>query len=227
MPFERDRRRQLVAFAAVWHNSRQAVGLEGGVVAVVRVTRAEYGEREIEAGHGRSLLAALHDAGIYIPAVCGGRGSCGKCRIRAHDGFLPVNFSDKEFFSQEQLEAGYRLACAVFPDGDIGIEVFETGEDRFSVVNDFRRDEEAAAGIVEDFFYLEKDGRSLARRLAPDRTLSYAELREASKLADAQAALLQGEQRKFSVYREQGRILSIGAEPPYAVAVDIGTTTLA
>ena len=31
---------------------------------------------------GETLLAALRNAGFSLPAACGGRGKCGKCRVR-------------------------------------------------------------------------------------------------------------------------------------------------
>jgi uncharacterized 2Fe-2S/4Fe-4S cluster protein (DUF4445 family) len=202
-------------------------------MAAIRIMLAGNEEREIPVEPGRSLLQTLHAAGFYLPAVCGGRGNCGKCKVRVYTGSLPITVSDRDSFSPDQLDAGCRLACTAFPDGDIGIEVFETGEGHFSAVNDFNQETENPRVIEEDFFYLEKKTQSYARRLAPDRPLSYTELREASKLADAQGRLLESpaapKPEKFHVFRERGKILGIGdkEEPLYAVAVDIGTTTLA
>jgi uncharacterized 2Fe-2S/4Fe-4S cluster protein (DUF4445 family) len=204
-----------------------------GWVAAIRVKLAENTEREIPVEPGQSLLKALHSAGLYLPAICGGQGNCGKCKVRVYAGSLPVTVSDRDCFSQDQLDSGYRLACTAFPGGDMGIEVFETGEGHFSALNDFKQEEEKPRVIEEDFFCLEKDAQSYARRLAPDRPLSYTELREASNLADAQGRLFESpsapKPEKFRVYREQGKILRISdkEEPIYAVAVDIGTTTLA
>lgn len=52
----------------------------------------------------------LRDAGVCLPAVCGGRGTCGGCAVRVDPPPLPGP-ADKKFFSSEQLRAGYRLAC--------------------------------------------------------------------------------------------------------------------
>jgi uncharacterized 2Fe-2S/4Fe-4S cluster protein (DUF4445 family) len=190
---------------------------------------------------GRKLITTLQSAGFYLPAICGERGTCGKCRIRVREGSLPVTSADQACLSQIQLEAGYRLACAALPKGDICIEVFETGEGNFSVVNSFEQEEEPSRGLEETFFPLKKSAQSYACRLVPDRALSYSELRETSKLADAQgrtftlpaggsAPAAGGEGHEtFRVYREQGRVLRISGEagPVYVAAIDIGTTTLA
>ena len=63
----------------------------------------------------KTLLEVLRGAGYSLPAACGGRGRCGKCRVRING--VP------------------RLACRVHPaDGD-EIELPETGAgDRKSVV---------------------------------------------------------------------------------------------
>jgi uncharacterized 2Fe-2S/4Fe-4S cluster protein (DUF4445 family) len=133
------------------------------------------------------------------------------------------------------VEEGYRLACAAFPEEDLGIEVFETGEQDFSTVNVFAQDHETPCVHEEALVFLEKNAQPYARQLTPDRPLSYGELREASKLADAQGRIFADpasarlESGTCRVYREQGKILHISykPEPVYAVAVDIGTTTLA
>jgi uncharacterized 2Fe-2S/4Fe-4S cluster protein (DUF4445 family) len=126
----------------------------------------------------------------------------------------------------------------------MGIEVFETGEQHFSTVNVFAQEHETPCGLEEALFCLEKNAQSYARQLIPDRPLSYLELREASKLADTQGRFFEEPPRAsngaaspaanlesgtYHVYWEQGKILHISykPEPVYAVAVDIGTTTLA
>lgn len=54
---------------------------------------------ELEAEGGESLLAVLRSAGFTLPAACGGRGKCGKCRVR--------------------INGVSRLACKAIPcDGD-------------------------------------------------------------------------------------------------------------
>lgn len=54
-----------------------------------------------------SLKALLLKEGYFFP--CGGRGVCGRCKILAKD--IPVSLLDRRFFSQENLNEGYRLAC--------------------------------------------------------------------------------------------------------------------
>lgn len=68
--------------------------------------RASGKEYTVSAADGESLLAALRKAGFSVPAACGGRGKCGKCRVK--------------------LNGVARLACKVYPaDGD-AVELAET-----------------------------------------------------------------------------------------------------
>ena len=41
------------------------------------------GDRELNVRGGRPLLSTLKDEKIFIPSACGGRGSCGLCKVRA------------------------------------------------------------------------------------------------------------------------------------------------
>ena len=42
--------------------------------------------RILSAEHGDSLLSVLRKGGVFIPAACGGTGSCGKCRVKLLSG---------------------------------------------------------------------------------------------------------------------------------------------
>ncbi|MFW6163535.1 MAG: 2Fe-2S iron-sulfur cluster-binding protein, partial [Planctomycetota bacterium] len=48
------------------------------------------GERELVVEGGQTLLSALYDNEIFIPSACGGKGSCGHCKITVLDGGGPV-----------------------------------------------------------------------------------------------------------------------------------------
>jgi uncharacterized 2Fe-2S/4Fe-4S cluster protein (DUF4445 family) len=63
---------------------------------------------------GTTLLEAARQAGVGIVSICGGRGTCGHCRVRILDGLAPSpTEADGKVFSPEELAAGYRLACQV------------------------------------------------------------------------------------------------------------------
>ena len=52
--------------------------------------------------------------------VCGGKGSCGRCRISAPS--LPVTDRDRKFLTPDEIERGVRLACDKTVCGEAEIE---------------------------------------------------------------------------------------------------------
>ena len=47
-------------------------------------------EDTLEVQGGRSLLESLTAEKIFIPSACGGRGSCGYCKVKVIDGAGPL-----------------------------------------------------------------------------------------------------------------------------------------
>ncbi|MDR0569316.1 MAG: ASKHA domain-containing protein [Spirochaetaceae bacterium] len=178
------------------------------------------GTRRIRAERGANLLKTLRSAGVYFSAVCGGRGVCGKCAVRAVSGFPPVSSADEAYFTPEDIRAGWRLACAAFPDSALDIAVLETGEERFSAVTDFEFDSVVCA-LEERRFSPEKSPVSFARQIKPEGGLTLAELRQTAKLAEVSSGT------EVQAYYDQGRIIHIGTERLSGIAVDVGTTTIA
>jgi uncharacterized 2Fe-2S/4Fe-4S cluster protein (DUF4445 family) len=93
--------------------------------------------QKIRAEEGANLLKSLQNAGIYVPAVCGGRFKCGKCAVKVTGGSLPPSAADRARFSPEELKAGWRLACTAVLDGGITVEIPESGEGQFASVDAF------------------------------------------------------------------------------------------
>ena len=92
-----------------------------------------------------SLLSALLADGHYLPAVCGGRGACGKCAVRVVSGNVPVSNADHSRWTSEELEEGWRLACAAFPTEEITVEIPETSERDFSALDSFEPEKSSAS----------------------------------------------------------------------------------
>ncbi len=95
-------------------------------------------EKAIQGTIGESLLAALSEHEIYISAACGGKGRCGKCGVVMYDGVTEAGESDRQFFSEQQLAKGVRLACTAYPTGDCRIEILGSDEADFEVVTDYQ-----------------------------------------------------------------------------------------
>jgi Na+-transporting NADH:ubiquinone oxidoreductase subunit F len=107
------------------------VGLTAVVLAVeqhlVRYGRCTItingGERVIEQNGGDSLLSILHDHKIFIPAACGGRATCGYCKVSVLAGGGEVLPTEKPFLSHRDIRSGLRLACQLKVRADLDIRV--------------------------------------------------------------------------------------------------------
>ena len=86
---------------------------------------------EMAAPRGASLTASLADHGVEFP--CGGTGICGGCGVRVLAGSLPVTNADRETFTAEQLEQGWRLACQARAETGL---VLECGQWHMDVLAD-------------------------------------------------------------------------------------------
>ena len=79
----------------------------------------------IECPAGVRLQDHLLKQDIHILTACGGRGNCGKCAVRILSGSAAVNTMDRVWFSEAQLEAGWRLGCQVYAKAPLTVELQE------------------------------------------------------------------------------------------------------
>lgn len=74
---------------------------------------------------GTTLFSAAHWIGLPIESTCGGRGTCGKCKVRVLRGEAPVSPADHRELRPEEIEAGWRLSCRVEVETDVDCDVPE------------------------------------------------------------------------------------------------------
>jgi len=80
--------------------------------------------KRIEVKKGLTILEAAQLAGIKIRSVCGGAGSCGKCKVIVDEGnILERSESYKKFLTQDEIARGYHLACQTQVLSDITVIV--------------------------------------------------------------------------------------------------------
>lgn len=79
--------------------------------------------RTLDVNGGQTLLAILQDAGVDIRAACGGKGTCGYCKVRVTEGGGPVLSTEMPFLSRRELTDGMRLACQVKVKEDLSLKV--------------------------------------------------------------------------------------------------------
>ena len=69
-------------------------------------------------------LKAIINTGIGIKTVCGGKGTCGKCRIVILNGKVnPPNEQEQKILGTDEIAHGVRLACQQIFDKDLSIYI--------------------------------------------------------------------------------------------------------
>jgi Na+-transporting NADH:ubiquinone oxidoreductase subunit F len=83
------------------------------------------GAAAFEVPGGGTLLAALYGRKIFIPSACGGKGSCGYCKLVVASGGGPILPTELPYMSRAELRAGTRLACQVKVKQNLEIQFSE------------------------------------------------------------------------------------------------------
>jgi Na+-transporting NADH:ubiquinone oxidoreductase subunit F len=85
--------------------------------------RLNGGEREFTLPGGDTLLTALGSQGLFIPSACGGRGSCGLCKLKVTRGGGPLLPTEEPHLTPAERAAGVRLSCQVKVREDLDVVV--------------------------------------------------------------------------------------------------------
>ncbi len=80
-------------------------------------------ERNITVKGGKDLLSMLTVEKIFIPSACGGRGTCGLCKLKVLEGAGPLLPTEMPYLSKEETESNVRLSCQVKIRNDLNIEI--------------------------------------------------------------------------------------------------------
>lgn len=73
---------------------------------------------------GGTLLDAARALGVDLASVCGGGGTCARCKVRVVAGAVtPVTAREAGLLAAAELAQGYRLACLAAPLGDCRVYV--------------------------------------------------------------------------------------------------------
>jgi len=102
-----------------------------GLLVVSEHFFADYGtckitvndEREFTIEGGRDLLSMLSGEKLFIPSACGGRGTCGLCKLKVLEGAGPLLPTEEPYLDEDERESNVRLACQVKVRNNLKIEV--------------------------------------------------------------------------------------------------------
>ncbi len=81
------------------------------------------GKKEIEIESGKSLLNSLHEGGVMLSSACGGKGSCGQCKVQVLEGGGDILPTETVHFSRKEQQDHWRLGCQVKVKDNMAIQV--------------------------------------------------------------------------------------------------------
>ncbi len=204
------------------------------------------------AREGQTVLDVARELGVYIESICGGRQTCGKCRVRVAEGHFdkygihstaahlsPPDPGETACATRCGLEPGERLGCSARILGDVVIEVPEVSREKQQVIRKAVGVRTLQVDPAMRLYYVEvpepalEESRGEWERVQEELEAHFGltDVRaDVTVLRELQQALREGKRRlTLTVWhrREAVRVQPGYHEDLYGMAIDVGTTTLA
>jgi uncharacterized 2Fe-2S/4Fe-4S cluster protein (DUF4445 family) len=196
--------------------------------------------RRGEISEGKTVLEASRELGVGIESLCGGKGSCGKCRVKWIQGNLsPFVKEEDKFITESERADGYRLGCAARILGDVQIFIPEESRTQEQIVRKeaTERSIELKPAVVPRSVQLSPpslhdplgDFDRLQKALSEQYHLSQLRI-DYPALQKLSRVLRQGQWNVTAAIWMDQEILDVKpgrADDLYGIAIDVGTTTVA
>jgi Na+-transporting NADH:ubiquinone oxidoreductase subunit F len=91
--------------------------------ADVKITVNDDPDKAIITPAGNTLLNTLAAQKIFIPSACGGKGTCGVCKVQVHEGGGALLPTETSHVNRGEAREGVRLSCQVKVKQDMKIEI--------------------------------------------------------------------------------------------------------
>jgi len=183
---------------------------------------------------GRTIQQTLAENVTTLETPCGGKGTCGKCRLEVLDGAGELTAAERRLLTGDEIAQGVRLACQVTVSGNMAIKLPEELDYaiRKTGLVDLTQVLPLESTIRKVYVELPKpklqDQRADWERLCDSLELQEPEL-GTSALRSIPGCLRQAEWKVTGVVRGR-ELLAVEAgdttENCYGVAFDLGTTTV-
>ena len=200
---------------------------------------------EVEAG--KTILQAAQEMGVVLESLCGGKSTCGKCKVRVepmpissgHETLSPFTPEEARFINEKERKEGYRLACAVQLRGDALIYVPEETRGFQQVIRKEAREISIALNPAVKACYVELSPPTLEDPLADFERLRRALVNsfglrdlgvDLPTLQLLPRRLRAGDWKVTALVWQDREVIDLRpgrVEDFYGAAVDIGTTTVA
>lgn len=196
--------------------------------------------RRADSQPGQNLLQLAQEAGVGLESPCGGKGLCGKCRVRPQGPASPLTPAEKALLGPD-TELGLRLACQTsLPQGGAVWVPPESRGQRQVILTSGRSGELEMDPSVRAYSVSVPPPRLEEPEAARERlfgALAQAAGRELTGPPELPLSLLRGlpqrlaqDQGRLSLALRHGQeIVALGAAqdgPALGLAVDLGTTTV-
>jgi len=204
-------------------------------------------KKNIKVNKGTTILEALEKVGIIIDTPCGGKGTCGKCKILINKGITTTTPIEEELLSGEEIKKGFRLACQtkIFKDTviEIPLEIRLDFKRVFSSnlkgdINRIKNNFSLGTNLKKIFLNLNKpsldDQRSdwgrIKDGLSPKKIENISNLKISVEILKKIPILIRRANFKITVTLYNNEIIDIEkgdtTKSSYGIAFDIGTTTV-
>jgi uncharacterized 2Fe-2S/4Fe-4S cluster protein (DUF4445 family) len=201
---------------------------------------------------GKTVLEAARELGIPVESVCGGKHSCGKCRVRVMEGDLgvrppessaagvtPFSTAEEKFITPAEQREGTRLACVAQILGDSTIYIPEESRGKQQIIRKEGREINTVLNPAVKSYYLElpppnfenplADLERLYEALSATHGLSGLEI-DAPTLQTLPQRLRAGSWKVTVFVWMDRQILDLQpgrVDDFFGLALDVGTTTVA
>lgn len=184
------------------------------------------GEKEFTVRGGSTILSYLSANKIFIPSACGGKSTCGYCKIEVLDGGGPILPTERPFMTREDKDIGIRLACQVKVKNDIEIHMPDFLETVKKIVKNKLYDPKLrwSFNIVNQSRSIHKD-ITTGKKIDTEEKMRINDLIEGCKdTAGSLVPVLQNINRTYNYLSEHAlRYVSEELEIPLSVVYRIGT----
>lgn len=82
-------------------------------------------DREFQVPAGVKLLTALSNVGLFLPSGCGGKGTCGQCRVKVLEGGGPLLPTESGLIARKEAADHVRLGCQVTVRENVRVRIPE------------------------------------------------------------------------------------------------------
>ncbi|RKX87934.1 MAG: oxidoreductase [Spirochaetes bacterium] len=82
-------------------------------------------DKEVQARGGTTLLRNLFESKYFIPSACGGKGTCGYCKLIVTEGGGSILPTEELMLSSAEKKQGYRLTCQLKVKNNLKLHIPE------------------------------------------------------------------------------------------------------